>query len=327
MDAVELDRQGIERRDFPIVRRGYDPASVDAHLRALSAEVEELRREAEHRGQESLASVAGTQVQGILEAAQATAETIEREAAQDAGRVRAAADADARRTREEAIARARGYVAAVSQATEVLLARVGSIDGETRTLVESLRAGAGRLAGDLTTVEAEMEALYDAAAGRAASDGDSGGEAGGPIPGAAGGEAPGTAGGGARGTAGGEAVEETDPASNGVSQIPSALAPAEAFVGSHVEPEVESAAQSYMDAATEPGPLTEEPPAREELPFADKAPSGPAPGGDLDGARLVALNMALNGDSRQDTGRYLAENFQIAEPERLLDEVYAVIEG
>jgi hypothetical protein len=48
---------------------------------------------------------------------------------------------------------------------------------------------------------------------------------------------------------------------------------------------------------------------------------------DLDGARLVALNMALNGDSRQDTGRYLAENFEIAEPERLLDEVYAAIEG
>jgi DivIVA domain-containing protein len=319
MDAVELDRQGIERRDFPIVRRGYDPASVDAHLRALSAEVEELRREAEHRGQESLASVAGTQVQGILEAAQATAETIEREAAQDAGRVREAADADARRTREEAIARAREHVAAVSKATEVLLARVGSIDGETRTLVESLRSGAGRLAGDLTTVEAEMEALYDAAAGRASSGGDSAGESGGPVLG--------TVGGGASGAAGGGAVEETDPASNGVSQIPSALAPAEAFVGSRVEPEVESAAQSYVDAATEPEPLAEEPPAREELPFADKAPSGPAPGGDLDGARLVALNMALNGDSRQDTGRYLAENFQIAEPERLLDEVYAVIEG
>ena len=42
---------------------------------------------------------------------------------------------------------------------------------------------------------------------------------------------------------------------------------------------------------------------------------------------MVALNMALNGDSRQDTGRYLAENFEIPEPERLLDEVYAAIEG
>ncbi|HXQ01151.1 MAG TPA: hypothetical protein VN845_13935, partial [Solirubrobacteraceae bacterium] len=177
---MELDRQQIERRDFPIVRRGYDPATVDAHLRALSTEVEELQREAEHSGRESLATVTGTQVQGILEAAQSTADTIEREAAQDAQRVREAATADAKRTRDEAIARAREHVAAVSQATEVLLARVGSLDGETRTLVESLRAGAGRLAGDLTTVEGEMEALYDAAAGRV--PGGSVGEAGGGEP-------------------------------------------------------------------------------------------------------------------------------------------------
>lgn len=298
---MELDRQQIERRDFPIVRRGYDPASVDAHLRALSAEVEELQHEAEHRGQESLASVAGTQVQGILEAAQATAETIEREAAQDAGRAREAAAADAQRTREEAIARAREHVAAVSKATEVLLARVGSLDGETRTLVESLRAGAGRLAGDLTTVEAEMEALYDAAAGRASS--------------------------GAGGVAAGEPPAEADLGDSGVSQLQPVAAGAEAFVVSGVEPDVELAAQSYVDAATEPEPLADESPAHEEPLFAPAASSEPAPAGDLDGARLVALNMALNGDSRQDTGRYLAENFQIAEPERLLDEVYAAIEG
>src|SRR6185437_11704805 len=173
MGAVELDRQVIERRDFPIVRRGYDPASVDAHLRALAADVEELRREASSRGNESLASVAGTQVQGILEAAQATAETIEREAAQSAQEVREAADVDARRTREEAIARAQEHVAAVSQATDVLLARVGTMDSETQTLIESLRSGASQLAGDLAAVETNMSALYDAAAGRAGGGGAS----------------------------------------------------------------------------------------------------------------------------------------------------------
>src|SRR5580704_9318220 len=137
MSAVELDRQGIERRDFPIVRRGYDPASVDAHLRALAAEVEELQQEASSRGGESLASSAGTQVQGILEAAQATADTIEHQAVEQAREVREAADEDARRTREEAVARAQRHVAAVSQATEGLLAHVGSLDGETRALIDS----------------------------------------------------------------------------------------------------------------------------------------------------------------------------------------------
>src|SRR3984957_18679433 len=168
MSAVELDRQGIERRDFPIVRRGYDPASVDAHLRALAAEVDELQREASSRGGDSLASTAATQVQGILEAAHATAEAIEHQAAEQARSVCEAADADARRTREDAVARAREHVAAVSQATEALLGHVGSLDGETRALVDSLRSGAGRLAGDLSAVEGEMEALYDAASGRAA---------------------------------------------------------------------------------------------------------------------------------------------------------------
>ncbi len=299
MSAVELDRQGIERRDFPIVRRGYDPASVDAHLRALAAEIDELQREASSRGGESLASTAATQVQGILEATQATAEAIEHQAAEQAHQVRESADADARRTREEAVARAREHVAAVSQATEALLGHVGSLDGETRALVDSLRSGAGRLAGDLSAVEGDMEALYDAASGR--------------VPSGGGGVAGETA--------------EARPGENGVSQVAVATAPAEAFVGSSAEPDVELAAQSYVDAATEPEPLAGESPVHEEPLFAQEASSEQAPAGDLDGARLVALNMALNGDSRQDTGRYLAENFQIAEPERLLDEVYAAIEG
>ena len=50
-------------------------------------------------------------------------------------------------------------------------------------------------------------------------------------------------------------------------------------------------------------------------------------GGDVDGARLIALNMALNGDSRADTDRYLAENFELADRQQLIDEVYAAIEG
>ena len=68
---------------------------------------------------------------------------------------------------------------------------------------------------------------------------------------------------------------------------------------------------------------------------ASAAAAGPAPaaaapgaeGADLDGARLIALNMALNGESRADTDRYLAENFELADRGKLIDEVYAAIEG
>jgi hypothetical protein len=48
---------------------------------------------------------------------------------------------------------------------------------------------------------------------------------------------------------------------------------------------------------------------------------------DTEGARLIALNMALNGTPREETDRYLAENFQLADRHGLLDEVYASVEG
>ncbi|MGN6373722.1 MAG: hypothetical protein ACTHM1_12185 [Solirubrobacteraceae bacterium] len=44
---------------------------------------------------------------------------------------------------------------------------------------------------------------------------------------------------------------------------------------------------------------------------------------DADGARLVALDMALDGTPREVARRRLEEHFDIPERERLLDEVYA----
>jgi DivIVA domain-containing protein len=299
---VDLDHQVIERRDFPIVRRGYDPASVDAHLRALSADVDELQREASSRGQESLASVAGTQVQGILEAAQATAAEIERGATEEAHRVREQATEEARRTREDAIARAQAHIAAVAQAAEGLLARVGPMDSETGTLIESLRSGASRLAGDLAAVETEMRELYDAAAGR---------------------------------SGGGDGPQ--------VSAAPQAnVAPVAVEEGFAVRVEQGFAAAAVPAAEPEPPtynggaqPVAAQQPDAsasfedDEVAFEQEAEAQPvsAAGGDVDGARLVALNMALNGDSREETGRYLAENFEVGDSDRLLDEVYAAIEG
>ena len=55
---------------------------------------------------------------------------------------------------------------------------------------------------------------------------------------------------------------------------------------------------------------------------ADDAPAE----SDTEGARLVALNMALNGTSREETDRYLAENFDLTDRGGLLDEVYATVE-
>ena len=62
---------------------------------------------------------------------------------------------------------------------------------------------------------------------------------------------------------------------------------------------------------------------------APKAPPAPPKDEDADveGARLIALNMALNGESREATDAYLAENFDLGDRKTLLDEVYASVEG
>jgi hypothetical protein len=260
MAAVDFDRQAIERRDFPISRRGYEPAAVDVHLRALAGEIEQLQRERADGGAEpSLASTAGTQVQSILAAAEATAADIERQAREAAQATREAADRDAAHTREQAIAQARGQVTFVTQATAALLERVNSMDGEVSALVESLRAGADRLIADLAAVDANMGQLYDAATGQAAA---------------------------------------TPPPSP----------PERAEPDVHVDPDAPAARERISSGAPPSG-------------------SASTDSGDLDSARLVALNMALNGESREDADRYLAEHYQLADRGKLIDEVYAAIEG
>jgi cell division septum initiation protein DivIVA len=52
-----------------------------------------------------------------------------------------------------------------------------------------------------------------------------------------------------------------------------------------------------------------------------------APAGDIEGARLVALDMALAGRPREETARHLAAHFALTDSGTLLDEVYASVGG
>jgi hypothetical protein len=52
-------------------------------------------------------------------------------------------------------------------------------------------------------------------------------------------------------------------------------------------------------------------------------PASSARNGDEAGARLIALNMALSGTPREETAAYLAEHYDLADPEALLDDVYS----
>jgi DivIVA domain-containing protein len=86
-----------------------------------------------------------------------------------------------------------------------------------------------------------------------------------------------------------------------------------------LEREAEAVGSQGGDAAPAPAPDLEEEPA----PRATVEEGAHEEGEDAQNARLVALNMALNGASRSETERYLAENFSIEDSSALLDDVYA----
>jgi DivIVA domain-containing protein len=84
-------------------------------------------------------------------------------------------------------------------------------------------------------------------------------------------------------------------------------------------------------SAAPPAPLAapepEAPAAAPEPSAAEPAATPEAKNGDSAAARIVALDMALSGTSREDTDRYLAENYDLPDRAALLDEVYAAAGG
>ena len=279
---MALDRQSIEKKDFPVGRRGYEPAAVDAHLTAISEEVEELKRSARKRS-ESLASGASEQVRAIIDAAENSAAAIHRQAEDDAREIRADANSAAKSARDRAATEAREYIDKVGAATNDLLARIDAMENELGSVFESLKAGAGRIDADLRLLDGNLGEVREAVA---------------------------------------PARFEPEPAA------PAAVQAAAAAADEHIDPEVHDAAELYgvdagelaaATAAADAAPPTADAPVHRD-------PAGGA-GEDVEGARLIALNMALDGTSREETDRYLAENFKLSDRAALLDEVYESVHG
>lgn len=260
---MALDRQSIEKRDFPIGRRGYDPEAVDAHLAALADEVDTLRRSSGRQRGDTLAVAASEQVRMIVEAAEQSAADIEREAELEARRIRQDSREQAEKVRTEAATQAREHVQRVSESCGAMLERIDTMETELRGLLESLRSGANRVSADLALLQGSV----------------------GDIRGATG-----------AGSIGFEADDRPG----------SAAAP-----GASAEPAVA--------AEEQPAPFGDD----------DEAATGggeAATGGRDDNeenARLIALNMALNGTPRDEAEQYLSENFELDDPQALLNDVYA----
>ncbi|MEA2312895.1 MAG: hypothetical protein QOE28_2863 [Solirubrobacteraceae bacterium] len=222
-----MDRDAIERRDFPVARRGYDQGAVDEHLRRVADEIESLRERPAPAPASSLSAGTSEQVRGILEAAERSASEL----------------------RDDAGKRASAHVATVAEAADGMLSRLDELQGELSRLMDALRSSGERVAGGLAELQERV--------------------------------------------GGGAAPDPGRPP-----------APVEDFAAAAPEPEPEP------EPDPEPAPAP-----RADLPD-DEA-----------GARIIALNMALGGSSRQETAAYLRENFALADQDALLEDVYSKVGG
>jgi DivIVA domain-containing protein len=307
---VDLDRHFIERNDFSAARRGYDPDEVDRHLAEIADAVNELKR-SQKRSPSSLAATAADQVRGIVEAAERSATDIQEQAEAEAKRIVDDATSRSREAREKADSDAVDRVRKAEEATERMLERTNGVEaeidrllGEMRSaagnLVENLRSSATSLNQELTSIREEFAGVREArleptraGSGRSV-----------PQPEAAG---PGPVDAEPEVVAEVAEVEETS-----VREVP-AEEDFEADTGAIDEP-ADEVQEEEAAAVAEPAP-------------AESSSRGGRSIRGAEGARLIALNMALNGTPRDETARYLSQNFDLDDQDSLLDEVYARVGG
>ncbi len=121
---MDLEKD-VVRNDFPISRRGYDPAAVDAYLERLSARL----KEAVEHDDVPIARSVSEQVAGIVGAAEKTAAEMHRKADEDTSRILAQAAADSR-----------AHVQRAEQSSKTLLSEISSLRERGQKLFEDLEA-------------------------------------------------------------------------------------------------------------------------------------------------------------------------------------------
>jgi DivIVA domain-containing protein len=133
-----VDRDSIQRRDFPVGRRGYDQAAVDAHLRAVADELDALRdRAAGPAAPRALSAGTSEQVRVILEAAERSAAQLKDEAGREAG----------------------DHVAQVQEATGAMLARLDALQTELDGMLAALKRSGEMLEHGLARLQDDVHAV------------------------------------------------------------------------------------------------------------------------------------------------------------------------
>jgi DivIVA domain-containing protein len=315
---LELERRFIERKDFPAARRGYDPVEVEHHLRQVADGVEELKRSTPASDSSSVATATAEQVRGIVEAAERSAAEIRSKVEREADEMRRGADHDAGTTRQRAGAEAAAHVERVEQVTSKLLERtraieseldrlVGDLQGSVGSLIETVRGGVDSLSARLEQMKSELSQVgagtithgepavvrpVDAAPDLAAEVQET-------------------------------AAEAVPDEAKAAEAVPDQAVPDEAKAAEAV-PDEAKAAEAVPDEAKAGQPeATREPSEAVEPGVAEEPAVGQGATPVAEAARLIALNMALNGTPRNETRRFLKSKFYLDDPEAILEEVYA----
>lgn len=312
---MDLDRHFIERNDFSAARRGYDPDEVDRHLGEIADAVNELKRQ--KRSPSSLAATAADQVRGIVEAAERSATAIQEQAEAEAKRIVDDATSRSREARERADNEAMTRVSQAEEATERMLERTNGVEGEIDRLLSEMRAAAGNLVENLrssaTSLNTELTSIREEYAGVREARLERGGGGGRAAVGAAEPQV--------------DEAEIEDGPVEAESEVVAEVVEVEEVVSAEEPDDADLDGGDEPVAVAEPEEEEEAPAAAEEAP----AESGPRGGGrsirGAEGARLIALNMALNGTPRDETAHYLSQNFDLDDQDSLLDEVYARVGG
>ena len=129
-----MDRDEIERQEFPAARRGYDAAAVHEHLRRVADEFEAL---AARPRTASLAEGTSSQVRAIIEAAESSAQRLRDDAGREAGE----------------------HVERVGAAAKDLLAKIERAQAELDALLGGLRSSAERLSDSLDELRGDVATL------------------------------------------------------------------------------------------------------------------------------------------------------------------------
>ena len=286
-----MEREEIVRDDFPTVRKGWSPEAVEAHLRAVADWVAATNSRAKEKATPT-ADAASERVGAVLAAAESAAAELIEEAEAEAERIVIAARAEADQIRAAARTESEQAVDAASR--------------EASSRVEQAQAAVEGLVAQADRLRAQVSALGRDLASN--------------VPGL--GSSP-----------------STEP---GLDEIPEM--PAEPTGEGKAEAEPEKSEPKATETVAEPKAAAEPKPkaapkpaaarkptddeliarlrASAEAPEAEEPPAPAVSGSEQGAARLVAMNMALDGSSREQIAKQLKAEFGSVEGvDSLLDDV------